>query len=68
MRMKDIVKEIGKRVELTQYDLEKLKSGSIRWETRIRWAVFDLHKEGLIEKVNEGVYKIGSKGLDALKG
>lgn len=66
MRRKDIVEEIGKRVRLTEYDMEGTKSGSIRWGANVRWAVSKLAKEGLIEKVGGGAYRITGRGLEEL--
>ncbi|MEB3755808.1 MAG: hypothetical protein G5Z42_00040 [Caldisphaeraceae archaeon] len=66
MTRKDIVKEIGKKVKLTDYDTERTKSGRIRWEARVNWAISHLYEEGLIERVQEGTYKIAKSGLKEL--
>jgi len=67
MKRKDIIEEIRRRVKLTDYDEERTESGKIRWVTRVRWTISNLCKEGLIEKVEEGTYKITSKALEELE-
>jgi len=54
---KDIVREIGNNVKLTNRDVEKTSSGLIRWESMVRWAMSDLyihgktHRMGCLEQV-----------------
>jgi len=67
LRRKDIVKEVGKRIELTQYDLERTESGRVRWEVRVRWAISNLVREGLLDKVERGTYRINEEGLKELR-
>jgi len=67
LRRKEIVKEVGKRVKLTDHDLERTKSGRIRWEATVRWTISNLAREELIDKVEMGTYKINEKGLRELR-
>ncbi len=67
MRRKEIVEKIGEMVEFTERDKEVLKSGRVRWEATVRWAVSRLAREGCIERVEEGVWKITEAGISKLK-
>jgi len=67
MGRKEICEEVEKRVELTEHDLEKGKSGKMRWETIVRGTISDLFKKGLITRVGENAYVITDKGRELLK-
>jgi len=67
MRRKEIVEKISEIVELTEYDREVLRSGRVRWKATVRWAISNLGKRGLIERVEEGIWKITKLGISKLK-
>ncbi|WP_282208935.1 restriction endonuclease [Parvibacter caecicola] len=46
--------------------LEKTKSGTPIYESRIGWGISYLERAGMLKKIRRGVYEITPKGLEAL--
>ncbi len=68
MRRKEIIEKVGEIIELTEYDRAILrKSGEVRWIATVNWAISELAKDSLIERVDKGVWKISDKGILRLK-
>lgn len=49
-RPKQLFEQIGPRLRLTAYEREQHRSGSIRWETLVRWYSLGCSKSGYLEK------------------
>lgn len=65
---KEIVKKVGELVELTEKDLEPVKSGLPRWEAKVRWEITRLAREGLVESKGKNQWVITEKGRAYLEG
>lgn len=66
LRRREIVEEVGKRVELTPHDLEKTKSGRPRWEVTVRWVISILKMDKLVESKGENQWVITEEGRQFL--
>lgn len=64
LKRKEIVEEVGKRVQLTDYDKEILKSGTKRWNSTVRWAVTTLKNKGLIKTEKGNDWILTEKGKE----
>ncbi|MEZ0345253.1 MAG: winged helix-turn-helix domain-containing protein [Infirmifilum sp.] len=64
---REIVKRAGEAVELTPHDLERLKSGELRWKKHVQWAVTGLKKQGLIESKGANQWVISARGREHLR-
>ena len=60
-RPRDLFALIEPRLKLMPHELELLKSGSLRWQTLIRWYSVDCAKAGFIEK-SGGYWTLTSAG------
>lgn len=45
----------------------KLKNGSSKFDSNVRWAINDLYNAKLLKRVDRGYYKITDRGLDVLE-
>jgi len=63
---KDIFAKIEPRLSLNDHERGTLKTGSIRWETLLRWYSVDCAKAGFLEK-SGGYWSLTPKGEEALK-
>jgi len=66
LNRKEIANEVRKRVNLTEHDIEKVKSGLSRWMAMVYWAISGLYKKGYLAKAGENSYVITSKGRKRL--
>jgi restriction system protein len=67
MRGKQVLREIEKRVKLTDYERERHeKSGYIRWESVVHFYSIDAVKAGFLRK-HKGVWYLTPEGEKALK-
>ena len=64
---KSIMNKVSEIVEFTYTDLEKVKSGKVRWRSTVDWGISRLRMEGYIKRVRRGVYKITEAGLHRLR-
>ncbi len=67
LRRKEIVDIVRRKVKFVKRDKELVKSGKPRWEATVRWAISNLGKKGLLEKVEREVWRITDKGILRLK-
>lgn len=58
LSVQQILKEIEKIFEPTEYDLELLYGKEERWKNTIRWQQSKLNKEGIIKRISVGIYVI----------
>jgi restriction system protein len=60
----EVFKTLGKCFRLTEQDLaEVLPSGTqLRWHNRAGWALYDLYRAGLLDRIKKGVYVISELG------
>jgi hypothetical protein len=67
---RDVVQAVGEelRDDLTELDMERQKSGEIRWENRARWVRRRLVERGdLKEGSPRGTWEISEKGRERLR-
>jgi len=65
-RGRDILAAIESKINLTEYEKEKTKTGTIRWETHIRFYTIDCAKAGFLQK-SDGNWILTEKGQNPLK-
>jgi len=65
-RPKDIFTAIEPRLNLTDYERALHKSGSVRWQTLVRWYSVDCTKAGYLEK-SGGQWTLTPRGEEALR-
>ena len=68
--VKDVLRQLENRMRhrLKSVDLEKLKSGQIRWKNTAQWARNELVSDGLLSKdAPRGIWQISEKGKGYLK-
>lgn len=65
-KVKDLLAAAEPKLNLTPYEKEKTRTGSLRWDTHIRFYTIDCVKAGFLVK-GEGIWKLTPKGDDALK-
>ena len=58
LSVQQILKEIEKIFEPTDYDLELLSGKEKRWKNRVRWQLSKLKNEGVIKRIGVGIYVI----------
>lgn len=65
MRLKELVEHIEQTAELSEYELAKTKSGSVRWRSVLQYYSIDAVKAGLLLK-KQGNWIITAEGEKAL--
>jgi len=61
----DVIAAIEPKLDLTDYEKAKVKSGAVRWETHLRFYTSDCVKAGYIQK-SDGQWTLTEKGEKAL--
>lgn len=51
---RDVIKEVARRVDLTDYELEKTAKGISRYEVAVSWGSVDMVAAGWIQKTSRG--------------
>jgi len=62
---REVMRFAEKRLNLTEYELEKLPSGIVRWENVIQWYTVDSVKAGWLIK-RDGIWYLTEEGRKAL--
>lgn len=61
----DILKYLKDEFKPTEEELNlRIQNGTPKFSHRVGWAVFDLTKAKLVERVDRAIYKISERGLD----
>src|ERR1035437_440382 len=62
----DVLASISPKLDLSPYETEKTRTGSVRWDTHIRFYTSDCKRAGYLSKTH-GVWTLTQAGEQALK-
>lgn len=65
-KLGDLVRPLAEHFKLTEAEVsERLPSGTeTKWHNRVSWALYDLYRAGLLERIRHGTYKISPVGIE----